>query len=314
MNILITGAGLIGCHAARRLVDGGHRVVLLDSSPDPDYIRSVVGANNEPTVISADVRDLPGLIRALREHEIDTVVHTAGLIGSNVSAQPFTGFDVNVQGSVHVAEAVSLLKLRRLVYLSTFGAYDWDAPASGPIGEEFPLRGSGPYAATKAATEQLLGAWSGLYGFELIVLRPSGVFGRGHYRGGSTVGIVMNDLVLGALRGRPVRVPENKLGVNEYVYVKDVAQAVEKACLVPTVASRAFNVGTGILWSAEEIADKLSGIADGTKVTLVPAGPGDKVTRRNQPLDLSRSRAELGYEPAFSLEAALADYVRELRS
>ncbi|MBI3015596.1 MAG: NAD(P)-dependent oxidoreductase [Candidatus Tectomicrobia bacterium] len=314
MNILITGAGLIGCHGARRLLDGGHRVVLFDVSPDNGYIQDIIGEAKSLTVDAGDLRDLPALITVIQKHEIDAVVHTAGLIGKKVSEHPYTGFTVNVQGSVHVAEAVSLLKVRRLVFLSSFGAYNWEVPAKAPVTEDFPLGGAGLYGATKAANEHLLGAFADLYGFDLIILRPAGVFGRGHYRGGSTVGIVMNDLVAGAVRGDSVRVQETQMGTNEYVYVKDVAQAIEKACTVSSVKSRAFNVGTGVLASAQEIVQKVCGLVPGARVELVPPGAGEKVIRRSQPLDLSRSRVELGYKPGYSLESALTDYVQELKA
>ena len=106
MNILITGAGLIGCHGAKRLLAKGHQVVLYDVAPDSGYIQAVVGNEKGLAVETADLRDLPALFAVLRKYAIDTVVHTAGLIGKKVAEHPFTGFTVNVQGSVHVAEAV----------------------------------------------------------------------------------------------------------------------------------------------------------------------------------------------------------------
>jgi len=314
MNILITGAGLIGCHGAKRLLDSGHRVVLFDVSPDNGYIQDIIGEAKSLTVEAGDLRDLPALIAMVQKHEVDTLVHTAGLIGKKVSEHPYTGYAVNVQGSVHVAEAVGLLKVKRVVFLSSFGAYNWSVPVKAPVTEDFPLGGGNLYSATKAANENLLGAYAELYGFELVVLRPAGVFGRGHYRGGSTVGIVMNELVARAARGETVRVQETQLGTNEYVYVKDVAQAIEKACTVPSVKSRAFNVGTGVLASAQEIVQKVCGLVPGARVELVPPGAGEKAIRRSQPLDLSRSRAELGYKPDYTLESGLADYIQELRA
>ena len=63
MNILITGAGLIGTNAARHAIDAGHKVVLFDLSPNRDYIEKVVGAN-KADVAAADMRDLPALLGA----------------------------------------------------------------------------------------------------------------------------------------------------------------------------------------------------------------------------------------------------------
>jgi nucleoside-diphosphate-sugar epimerase len=86
MNILITGAGLIGANAARHAVDAGHRVVLLDLSPNRDYIHKIVG-RDKADVVAADMRDLPALLSAMEKFNVDTMVHTAGLIGGRVQGK-----------------------------------------------------------------------------------------------------------------------------------------------------------------------------------------------------------------------------------
>ena len=310
MNVLITGAGLIGCHAAKRLLAKGHRVVLYDIFPDQEYIKAIIGEAKGLAAEAADMRDLPALLTVIRKHGIDTIVHTAGLIGKKVAERPYTGFSVNVQGSMHVAEAVRVLEVKRLIFVSSFGAYDWNYPAGGPVKEDHPLGGAGLYGATKSANEHLLGALADLSGFELIVLRPAGVFGRGHYRGGSTVGILMKELTEKASQGEKVRLKEISLGTNEYVYVKDVAQAIEKACSAASVKSRAFNVGTGVLHSAREVVEIVQKLVPGARIELAPPAPGEEVKHRDQPLDISRAQVELGYKPDYSLETALADYIQ----
>src|SRR5687768_11545996 len=94
MNILITGAGLIGAHSARHAVDAGNRVVLFDLSPNRDYIHKIVG--NDTEVVAADIRDLPALLSALERFKVDTLVHTAGLIGSRVQENSYTGATNNI--------------------------------------------------------------------------------------------------------------------------------------------------------------------------------------------------------------------------
>jgi len=66
MNILITGAGLIGSNAARHAVDAGHQVVLFDLSPNRDYIEKIVG-KEAANVVAADMRDLPALLSAMEK-------------------------------------------------------------------------------------------------------------------------------------------------------------------------------------------------------------------------------------------------------
>src|SRR5574340_78549 len=158
MNVLITGAGLIGCHAAGRLLEKGHQVVLYDLAPEKAHIEAVAGKAWGLSVEAGDTRDLPALVSVITNYEIDTVVHTAGLIGKKVAERPYTGFMVNIQGTMHVAEAVRVLKLKRLVFVSTFGVYNRKIPTRHPVTEDFPLDGGNLYSATKVANEHLLNA------------------------------------------------------------------------------------------------------------------------------------------------------------
>ena len=123
MNILITGAGLIGSNAARHAVDAGNQVVLFDLAPNRDYIQKVVG-KDKADVVAADMRDLPALLSTMEKFNVDTLVHTAGLIGGRVQENSYTGATNNILGTINVLEAARLRKLKRIVYVSTFGVYE----------------------------------------------------------------------------------------------------------------------------------------------------------------------------------------------
>ena len=72
------------------------------------------------------MRDLPALLSAIEHYKVDTIVHTAGLIGSRVQENSYTGATNNILGTINVLEAARLRQLRRVVYISTFGVYDRD--------------------------------------------------------------------------------------------------------------------------------------------------------------------------------------------
>jgi nucleoside-diphosphate-sugar epimerase len=202
MNILITGAGLIGTHCARHAVEAGNRVVLFDLSPNRDYIEKVVG-KDRVDVVAADMRDLPALLSALERFNIDTLVATAGLIGSRVAENSYTGVTNNILGTINVLEASRLRRLRRMVYVSTFGVYDRAKITGSVIRETDPIGGHNLYTTTKICSEQLVHSYTAMYKLDTIIVRPGGVFGRGHYVGGSTVGKVMRDLALNIIRNEP---------------------------------------------------------------------------------------------------------------
>src|SRR6266850_348688 len=239
MNILITGAGLIGSHCARQAVDAGNKVVLFDLSPNRDYLQKVVG-KDRADVVAADMRDLPALISAMERHNVDTVVHTAGLIGSRVAENSYT--------------------------------------------------------------EQ--------YKLDCIIIRPSGVFGRGHYVGGSTVGKVMRDLALNTIKGQPFTIDAKTYGPNEYVYGKDVGLALFLACQAQNPKQRVYNAGSGVVTGPEALAQTVRELAPQTDIKVI--GSSGTASEKSVPLDLSTSKAELGYTPKFPLKEALRNYMEEL--
>ncbi len=302
MNILITGAGLIGTHAARHAVDAGNKVVLFDLSPNRDYIHEIVG-NDRVDVVAADIRDLPALLSALEQFKIDTVVHTAGLIGSRVQENSYTGATNNILGTINVLEAARLRQLRRVVYISTFGVYDRSKIDDSVVRESHPIGGHNLYATTKVCSEHLVHAYAALYKLDTAILRPGGVFGRGFYVGGSTVGKIMRDLALNIIKGEPITLDANAYGPNEYAYGKDVGLAVFLACQKENLKQRIYNAGTGVVTGPEELAQIVRELSPNVKVTVSGAVKADR--NKTIPLDLSVSKAELGYAPTLPVEGSV---------
>ena len=309
MNILITGAGLIGAHAARHAVDAGNKVVLYDLSPNRNYIHEIVG-KDRVEVVAADIRDLPALLSALERFAVDTLVHTAGLIGSRVQENSYTGATNNILGTINVLEAARLRQLRRVVYISTFGVYDRSKIDDTVVRESHPIGGHNLYATTKVCSEHLVHAYAALYRLDTAILRPGGVFGRGFYVGGSTVGKIMRDLALNIIKGDPIVLDANTYGLNEYTYGKDVGLAVFLACQNDNLKQRIYNAGTGVVTGPEELAQVVRDLSPNIKVTVSGVVKADR--NKAIPLDLTTSKTELGYAPRFPLKEALRDYMDEL--
>lgn len=309
MNILITGAGLIGSNAARHAVDEGHKVVLFDLSPNRDYIQKVVG-KDKADVVAADMRDLPALLSALERFNVDTLVHTAGLIGGRVQENSYTGATNNILGTINILEAARLRKLRRVVYVSTFGVYERGKIADNVVKETHPIGGHNLYATTKVCSEHLVHAYAAMYNLDTIIIRPGGVFGRGFYVGGSTVGMVMRDLTLSIIKGEPITLDAKTYGPNEYVYGKDVGLALFLACQAQNPKQRTYNAGTGVVHGVEQMAEVVKELAPKLEVKINGTSAADR--SRSIPMDISVSKAELGYAPKFSLKEALRDYMDEL--
>ena len=309
MNILITGAGLIGAHTARQAVDAGHKVTLFDLSPNRDYIARVVG-KDKADAVAANMLDLPALLTALEKFNVDTLVHTAGLIGGRVQENSYTGATNNILGTINILEAARLRKLRRVVYVSTFGVYERGKITDSAVRESHPIGGHNLYATTKVCSEHLVHAYASMYGLDTVIIRPGGVFGRGFYVGGSTVGMVMRDLALAMIKGDPITLDAKTYGPNEYIYGKDVGLALYLACKAENPKQRIYNAGTGVVTNHEQLAQVVCEVAPKIEVKTTGTVSADK--SRSLPMDISVSNAELGYTPKFSLAEALRNSMDEL--
>src|SRR5437879_5983602 len=98
MTTLVTGAGLIGTAFARHAFARGEAIVFLDPEPRNDFLRMKLGDHGY-ALARGDVRDLPALIETIRAHRVETIVHTAGLIGGRVQQALGLAFDINLGGT-----------------------------------------------------------------------------------------------------------------------------------------------------------------------------------------------------------------------
>ncbi|MEK7214846.1 MAG: NAD(P)-dependent oxidoreductase, partial [Chloroflexota bacterium] len=196
MNVLITGAGLVGCQTARILRDRGHQAVLYDIAPREPYIRSVAG---DVAVERGDIRDLAALIDTMQQHHVQAVVHTAFLISGGAADRPYSGMRTNVDGALAVLEATRLSGARRMLFASTQGVYDYDL-ADRPIPEEHPFSEADHfYVASKVACERLLRGLAASTHLEFAILRFAQIYGRGHYAAGDLAGPAMHYVLDDAL-------------------------------------------------------------------------------------------------------------------
>ena len=306
---LITGAGLVGTSYGQVALKRGEKLVFFDPQPRREFLELKLGKGNFE-VMQRDVRDLPALIQAIKDFKAETVVHTAGLIGPRVAEALYSGFNINVVGTMNVAEAVRLTGVKRMVHVSTFGVYDWRRPAPEPINEDF-YRGSGvPYGNSKVAKELLLEPYRNLYKFELIVVRPANVYGLGHFWSGSGGGEKIQALLVSGLRGEAAKIPQEQTMAFEYIYCKDIGRAVDLATTVPMPEKNVFNIAEGKVTQFQEIVDIVKKLLPKCSVEIVPGTPP---VSRSQHLDISRAKQYLGWEPQYSMAEGFRDYIEDLK-
>lgn len=159
MEILVTGgAGYIGSHTCVELLSAGHEVIIADNlsnSKSSVITRIQQIADRQVQFYQTDIRDAAGLATLFEQHEINAVIHFAGLkaVGESVT-EPLHYYDNNVHGSVVLLQTMAQFGVKNLVFSSSATVYG--DPASVPIQENFPLQATNPYGRSKWMVEEIL--------------------------------------------------------------------------------------------------------------------------------------------------------------
>ncbi len=301
MRVLITGAGLIGTHTARELVERGDEVTFFDVAPRPDYIRQVTG--KDLPVVRGDIRDVPVLIDAFRRAQPECVIHLAASVGEANIDNVYAGFQVNLVGTLNVAEAARLAGVSKLVHASTQALYAGEDPKE-IASEDSPLDSRGRvYNASKLGCEHVLKTYAAKQGFELALLRFAGVYGYHSVAGGP--GVAVQAAVWDAMADRPVEL--NVYESADLIYAKDLANGIALAVHAASLPHQVYNLGSGVLTTVEDVEQTLKKIFPGLRMSR------GKLTPPRPRMDITRARSELGFNPEYKLEAGLRDYIAELK-
>lgn len=313
-HYLVTGAGMVGAYTARRLLDAGNRVTLLDRQVPHDYLSAVLGDRPFAT-IEVDLTDVPAVEAALADVRVDGVVHTAALIAARAQQDLLETVEVNVAVPLRLAEWAGRIGARRFVTLSSWSVFDEDQP--GPITEQSPLmiQFTSYYVASKLAMEHLLSALAHASGLSVAALRPAVIYGYGPNLGGSVGSAAIEGQVLRALAGDEVVLPSNIISQTELVYVEDVA-AFAAAALTREQAEPFtwFTVGSQETTTVQELAQTLTEIFPDVSVTVAPgADSGVVPPRQEQPTRLDATIRALGVPVPLRRADGFRRFVAQLR-
>lgn len=159
MNILLTGGtGYIGSHTAAVLATAGYSVVLYDNLSNSksnvvDRLQTITG--HRPLFVQGDIRDTQLLNQTLKTHQIDAVIHFAGLkaVGESVK-KPIDYYANNVQGTISLLQAMNSCQIKTLVFSSSATVYG--NPTQLPLDESCPTQATNPYGRSKIHIEEIL--------------------------------------------------------------------------------------------------------------------------------------------------------------
>lgn len=309
MRLLVTGiAGFIGSHLAVRLLARGHEVTGLDNF-DPFYDRAIkeenlrtIRGHGDFSFFEGDILDASLLDRAFGSARFDAVVHLAALagVGPSLAAAP-RYMRVNVEGTQLVADAALRHGVRRMVHASSSSVYG--ANVEVPFHEDDRIDDPvSPYAASKRAGELALRA--AVYTSELQVsaLRFFTVYGPGQ-----RPDMAIHKFTRAISRGEPVLLRGSGETSRDYTYVDDIIGGTVGAIERQQPGFRAYNLGGCQATRLDRLVTVIgAALGKEPKVSLVPEMRGDVV---HTLADVSRARAELGYDPQVGLEEGIRRFV-----
>ncbi len=304
-KIMVTGgAGYIGSHTVRLLLEQGHDVTVVD-----DLSKGY--AHNVPAdrLFRLDLHETAALTELLRQNHCEAVIHFAAFIAVGESMrEPARYFANNVGGSLSLLTAMVDAAVKHIVFSSTAAVYG--TPHATPILESFPIQPVNPYGESKVMVETLLRWFDRIHGITSVPLRyfnasgadPSGILGEEHEPETHLIPLLFRAV----LSGNPVTVFGDDYNtvdgtcIRDYVHVNDLAQAHILALeyLIAGGASDQFNVGTGTGHTVFEVIRAVEQVT-GKKVPYV-VGP----RREGDPPALvaasDKLRTRLGWIPKYA--------------
>lgn len=308
MKILVTGAaGFIGSHICEYYTELRVSVVGVDNFDD-FYSKKLKQLNlsglcNKRGFVfyEADIRDEKALNKIFTSNRIDIVIHLAAKAGVRPSINSISEYyDVNVNGTVSMLEAMRKANVKRMLFASSSSIYGNNSkvPFSESDSTDNPIS---PYASTKKSGELLCSVYCHLYGFDITCLRFFTVYGPRQ-----RPDLAIHKFTRLIDEGKPIPIYGNGNTSRDYTYIDDLVFGVN--CALNNLGGyRIYNLGES------EVID-LNGL-----VKIIEDALGKKAILKKMPLqsgdvsityaDISKAKKEIGYSPEFSFKDGISIFV-----
>jgi len=316
MHLLVTGgAGFIGSHLCRRLLNGGHRVTAIDNF-DPFYPRAMKeqGIRDFParffTLVETDICNTDTILQTLHGTDVDAIVHLAVKAGVRPSIEaPMAYEQTNVGGTQSMLEVAQQLDIDTFIYGSSSSVYG--NQQNVPFSEEHPVgHPISPYAATKRSGELLAHTFHHLYDLTVHCLRFFTVYGPRQ-----RPDLAIHKFARQLLTDQPITMYGDGSSSRDYTYVEDIVDGIvgslERTQALDAPEYEIINLGGS---ETTPLKDLIHGIADALdidpEIKQLPTQPGD--VKRTY-ADIDKAHRLLGYQPSTSIDDGLqkfADWVQ----
>lgn len=305
MKYLVTGgAGFIGSHISRSLLELGHFVRVFDNFSSGKR-ENLVGLEVE--ILEGDLRDADAVAKAVKG--MDVIFHEAAFVSVPESMEkPLECFDVNVTGTSNLFEAAREAGVKRAVFATSAAVYG--DSEDYPLSEDTPLRQLSPYAVSKRVNELYGQLYTTSLGFEVVALRYFNVYGP-RQRPDSMYAAAVPIFIRRILDNKPITIFGDGGQSRDLVNVRDVVQANLLAAEHPAAPGQIFNVCTGVETRLLDLIDILYEIfPNAPRHVHAEPRPGDIYRSIGTPKKIMDT---LGFKPQVSLADGLYEAVEAMR-
>lgn len=297
MHILISGgAGFIGSHLVRQLLDRKHTIVVLDNlaAGSLDHI-----ADLNIVLWKQDICN-PDIVQQIVFEKFDVIVHLAAqtMVDSSIK-DPIFDASENIMGTLNVLEAARQCGAR-VIFASTAAAYGDVEENALPVLESHELSPQSFYGLTKVGVEKYLALYHQHYGLDYVICRFANVYGE--RQGEKGEGGVISIFAKRIAAGKDIMIYGDGTQTRDFVYAGDIARGICKAMTTKNV-NTVYNLSTQTetsLLDLVQIMGKVSGC------NIVPKfGPVREGDIYRSMLSNQKAKEGLGWEPQVSLTDGL---------
>jgi UDP-glucose 4-epimerase len=303
MNVLLTGgAGFIGRWVAKRLLNDGQDVWILDdlSNGAELNLQELRAHPGLKKVIIGDIKNEALLAELFAEHAFDVCYH----LGASINVQdsiddPRTTFNNDAVGTFNIMEQCRAHEVK-VVFMSTCMVYDRCLDETG-ITELHPTKPASPYAGAKIAAENMVLSYYYAYHLPVVVIRPFNTYGPFQKTGGE--GGVVAIFIRNNLAGKDLLIYGEGTQTRDLLYVEDCANFVVEAGYSDKVNGHIVNAGLGRDITINDLA--LLIVKDEAKIKHVPhIHPQSEI--QTLLCNYDKAKELLNWEPRVSLEEGIA--------